>query len=96
MGIPYTLRSVPKEHLTPELYLAVVKMRWLSLNYLPLDFLTYEVSLAVVQKSGHELNDIPNGYNTPELCISAVRQTRDALRYVRRSAFKQEKEPLVS
>ena len=73
--------NMPKELVTEELCLAVVKKNGHMLLYVPKELKTDAVCRAAVEDTGF-LGDVPEARRTEELCLIAARIDGDALRYV--------------
>jgi len=73
--------NMPKESVTEELCLAVVKKNGHTLLYVPKELKTDAVCKAAVEDTGF-LGDVPEAQRTEELCLIAARIDGDALRYV--------------
>jgi hypothetical protein len=73
--------NMPKELVTEELCLAVVKKNGHTLLYVPNEMKTDAVCRAAVEDTGF-LGDVPQARKTEELCLIAAQIDGDALRYV--------------
>jgi len=73
--------DMPKELVTEELCLAVVKKNGHTLLYVPKALKTDAVCRAAVEDTGF-LGDVPEAQRTEELCLIAAQIDGDALRYV--------------
>lgn len=64
--------SVPKEHLTYDFYLEVIKACGELIKRVPKKFLTHEMCLTSVSNNIHNIRDIPDELITYELCVAAL------------------------
>ena len=77
---PFT--DMPKELITEELCLAVVKKNGHYLLFVPNKLKTVKVCLEAVERSEHALQYVPVKLRTAELCLEAVTHYGRALEFV--------------
>jgi hypothetical protein len=71
------IEFIPKEFLTPEIFLDSVQNDGLTLEFIPDDLKTHEICLAAVQQSGVALGFVPDALKTESLCKIALQTSGD-------------------
>ena len=76
------LKLIPKELITEEIVLLVLKNSVNALNFARPEFFTNDFILKSIQLDKRSLKHIPNSYVSKETCIYAVSKTPSMLKYI--------------